>query len=300
LTNPMHLAGRRGRMTIRASSEVDPQVVRTLALKANDLRRELVRMFGAAGGGHYGGSLSAAEIIAVLYFDVLRLRPEDPDWPGRDRFVLSKGHAAPALYTALCDRGFFPREILDHFEEPGNPLTMHPNMRKVPGVDASTGSMGHGLPIGVGMCLGARLDGLGFRTYVLMGDGETEEGSVWEAVMCAAHYRLDSLVAIVDRNCLSCDGVIADLQRQEGFAARWQAFGWAVREVDGHSVGDLACALRSVPFQSGQPSVLIAHTVKGKGISFMENAPGFHRASISPEQTQIALAEVAAQRESLQ
>ncbi|OGO09988.1 MAG: transketolase [Chloroflexi bacterium RBG_13_68_17] len=286
-------------MSSQADSDVDPQVVRGLALKANDLRRELVTMFGMAGGGHYGGSLSAAEIIAVLYFDVLRLRPQEPDWPARDRFILSKGHAAPALYAALCDRGFFPRQVLNHFEEPGNPLTMHPNMRKVPGVDASTGSMGHGLPIGVGMCLGARLDGLDFRTYVLMGDGETQEGSVWEAVMCAAHYRLDNLVAIVDRNCLSCDGVIADLQRQEGFAARWEAFGWTVREVDGHSVGDLARALRSAPYQPGRPSVLIAHTVKGKGISFMENAPGYHRANISPEQTQRALAEVAAQRKAL-
>ncbi len=286
-------------MTRPADTEVDSERIHSLALKANDLRRELVRMFGNAGGGHYGGSLSAAEIIAVLYFDVLRLRPQEPDWPARDRFILSKGHAAPALYAALCDRGFFPHEVLDHFEEPGNPLTMHPNMRKVPGVDASTGSMGHGLPIGVGMCLGARLDGLDFRTYVLMGDGETEEGSVWEAVMCAAHYRLDGLVAIVDRNCLSCDGVIADLQRQEGFSARWQAFGWEAREVDGHSVGDLALALRGVPFQSGRPSVLIAHTVKGRGISFMEHVPGFHRAGLSPEQTLQALAEVAAQREAL-
>lgn len=286
-------------MTCPAEPQIDTEVVHNLALKANDLRRELVRMFGMAGGGHYGGSLSAAETIAVLYFDILRLRPQEPDWPTRDRFILSKGHAAPALYAALCDRGFFPREVLDHFEEPGNPLTMHPNMHKVPGVDASTGSMGHGLPIGVGMCLGARLDGLDYRTFVLMGDGETEEGSVWEAAMCAAHYRLDNLVGIVDRNRLSCDGVISDLQRQEGFAARWQAFGWGVREVDGHSAGDLVRALRSVPFQAGRPSVLIAHTVKGKGISLMENAPGFHRASLSPEQTKRALAELAAQREAL-
>jgi transketolase len=286
-------------MTRPAELELDPERIHSLALKANDLRRELVRMFGMAGGGHYGGSLSAAEIIAVLYDDTLRLRPEEPGWPDRDRFILSKGHAAPALYAALCDRGFFGRDILDHFEEPGNPLTMHPNMRKVPGVDASTGSMGHGLPIGVGMSLGARLDGLDFRTFVLMGDGETQEGSVWEAVMCAAHHGLDNLVAIVDRNCLSCDGVIADLQRQEGFASRWEAFGWAVREVDGHSVGALAQALRSLPFYAGKPSVLIAQTVKGKGISFMENAPDYHRANLSPEQTQLALAEVAAQREAL-
>jgi len=285
--------------TTLAAPGIEPDIARALALKANDLRRELVKMFGMAGGGHYGGSLSAAEIVAVLYFDVLRIRPDDPRWPERDRFILSKGHAAPALYAALCDRGFFSREVLDHFEEPGNPLTMHPNMRKVSGVDASTGSMGHGLPIGVGMCLGGRLDGMDYRTFVLLGDGETEEGSVWEAVMCAAHYRLDRLVAIVDRNCLSCDGVIDDLQRQAGFPGRWDAFGWAVREVDGHSVAELASALRSVPFRRGSPSVLIAHTVKGKGISFMENAPGFHRANISPEQTQLALAEISAQREAI-
>jgi transketolase len=276
-----------------------PFRIQELALKANDLRRELVRMFGKAGGGHFGGSLSAAEIIAALYFDVLRLRPREPQWPDRDRFVLSKGHAAPAMYAALCDLGYFPREVLDEFEEPGNPLTMHPNMRKVPGVEASTGSMGHGLPIAVGICLGARLDGRAYRTFVLMGDGETQEGSVWEAVMCAAHYRLDRLTAIVDRNCLSCDGVIADLQRQEPFAARWQAFGWASREIDGHAVGEVAAALRTVPFEPGKPSVLIARTVKGKGISFMENVPGYHRANISPEQTAQALAEIAAQREKL-
>jgi transketolase len=276
-----------------------PGRVQELALKANDLRRELVRMFGKAGGGHFGGSLSAAEIMAALYFDVLHLRPRQPQWPDRDRFVLSKGHAAPAMYAALCDLGYFPREVLDEFEGPGNPLTMHPNMRKVPGVEASTGSMGHGLPIGVGICLGARLDNRSYRTFVLMGDGETQEGSVWEAVMCAAHYRLDNLTAIVDRNCLSCDGVIADLQRQEPFAARWQAFGWASREIDGHAVGEVAAALRTVPFEPGKPSVLIARTIKGKGISFMENVPGYHRANISPEQTQQALAEIAAQREKL-
>jgi transketolase len=286
-------------MTRPADPELDSQQVRSLALKANDLRREVVRMFGKAGGGHYGGSLSSAEILAVLYFDVLRVRPHEPQWPARDRFILSKGHAAPALYAALCHGGYFPRQVLDHFEEPGNPLTMHPNMRRVPGVEASTGSMGHGLPIAVGMCLSLRLDRLDSRVFVLMGDGETEEGSVWEAVMCAAHYGLDNLIAIVDRNCLSCDGVIADLQRQENFAARWEAFGWSVREVDGHSVRDLAQTLRGAPYESGRPSVLIAQTVKGKGISFMENVPSYHRAGLSPEQTEQALAELAAQRDAL-
>jgi transketolase len=270
---------------------------RELALKANDIRRELVKMFGIAGGGHFGGALSAVEIIAALYFDVLRLYPDDPNYPDRDRFILSKGHAAPALYAALCDLGFFPRTVLEDFEKPGNPLTMHPNMHKVPGVEASTGSMGHGLPIAVGICLGARLDGRDYRTFVLMGDGETEEGSVWEAVMCAAHYGLDRLVAIVDRNGLSCDGVIAELQRQEPYLPRWEGFGWAVREVDGHDVGQVAEALRAVPYEPGRPSVLIAKTIKGKGISFMENVPGYHRANISPEQTRQALAEIAAQRE---
>jgi transketolase len=271
--------------------------IRMLALKANDLRRELVRMFSRAGGGHFGGSLSAAEIIAVLYYDILQLRPEEPGWPDRDRLILSKGHAAPALYAALCDRGFFPASILDQFEEPGNPLTMHPNMHNVPGVEASTGSMGHGLPIGVGICLGARLDRRGYRTFVVMGDGETEEGSVWEAVMCAAHYDLDNLVAIVDRNCLSCDGKISELQRQDPYPPRWESFGWAVREVDGHAVGELAEALRSIPFSPGKPSVLVARTVKGRGVSFMENVPDYHRANITPLQTQQALAEIAAQRE---
>jgi transketolase len=283
-------------MTNRDHSPLTPERIHALALKANDIRRELVTMFGIAGGGHFGGSLSAAEIIAALYFDVMRLRPDEIDWPDRDRFILSKGHAAPAMYAALCDLGFFPREVLDDFEKPGNPLTMHPNMRKVRGVEASTGSMGHGLPIGVGMCLGARMDGRSYRVFVLMGDGETQEGSVWEAVMCAAHYKLDNLVAIVDRNGLSCDGVIAELQCQEPYLPRWEAFGWAAREVDGHDVGEVAAALRAAPYEPGKPSVLIARTVKGKGISFMENKPGYHRANISPEQTQQALAEIAEAR----
>jgi transketolase len=273
--------------------------VRNLALKANDLRRELILMFSHAGGGHFGGALSAAEIIAVLYYDILTLRPDQPQWNERDRFILSKGHAAPALYAALCDKGYFPRSVLEKFEEPGNPLTMHPNMHKVPGLDASTGSMGHGLPIGVGLCLGARLDGLENRTFVLLGDGETQEGSVWEAVMCAAHYGLDSLTAIVDRNCLSCDGEIARLQRQDQFANRWKAFGWSPLEVDGHSVRELSTALRAVPFEAGKPSVLISRTIKGRGVSFMENVSDYHRANISPDQTQVALAEIAAQREAL-
>jgi transketolase len=270
-----------------------------LAHHANDLRRELVLMFGRAQGGHFGGALSAAEIIAALYFDVLNVRPEEPEWPDRDRFILSKGHAAPALYAALCERGFFPRAVLEDFEEPGNPLTMHPNMHKVPGVDASTGSMGHGLPIGVGMALAGRLDQRPYRVTVLMGDGETQEGSVWEAAMCASHYQLERLVAIVDRNRLSCDGEIACIQNQEPYALRWESFGWSVREVDGHNADDVAKALHRTPFQPGKPSVLIAHTVKGRGVSFMENKPNYHRANISPEQVQQALAEIAAQREAL-
>jgi transketolase len=271
-----------------------------LHLKANDLRKELVNMFGHAGGGHFGGSLSATEIIAILYYDILRIKPEEPFWSDRDRFILSKGHASPAMYAALCDLGYFPHEVLDDFENPGNPLTMHPNMHKVPGVEASTGSLGHGLPIGVGLSLGARLDELDFRTFVLMGDGEIQAGSVWEAVMCAAHYKLDNLVAIVDRNCLSCDGWITDLQSQESLLERWEVFGWAGREVDGHDAGELTAALRAVPFEPGKPSVLIANTVKGKGVSFMENRPNFHRANISPEQTVQALEEIATEREKWQ
>jgi transketolase len=270
-----------------------------LALRANDLRRELVKMFGRAKGGHFGGALSAAEIISALYFDVLSVRPEQPEWPDRDRFILSKGHAAPALYAALCARGFFPRQVLEEFEEPGNPLTMHPNMHKVPGLDASTGSMGHGLPIGVGMALAGRLDARAYRVFVLLGDGETQEGSVWEAVMCAAHYKLDRLVAIVDRNRLSCDGEIDKIQRQEPFADRWIAFGWSAQSVDGHDAGQVAEALHRAPYSPGKPSVLIANTIKGRGISFMENQPSYHRANISPEQVEMALREIAAQREAL-
>ncbi len=267
-----------------------------LADKACELRRAIVNMFAHAGGGHFGGSLSAAEIITALYFKVLHVRPDEPAWPERDRFVLSKGHAAPALYAALAERGFFPKGWMDTFEEPGNPLTMHPNMRRVPGLDASTGSMGHGLSIGVGMALAARMDGLGYRVFVLLGDGETQEGSIWEATMAAAHYQLDNLVVIVDHNCLSCDGIIEQLMRIEPIAPRWESFGWSTQEIDGHSVEEVVEALESIPYRQKSPSAIIARTVKGKGLSFMENKPQCHRINISPQQVQQALTEIDKQR----
>ncbi len=269
--------------------------VKFLEEKAKEVRRSIITLFGKVGGGHFGGSLSAVEIIVGLYYRVLRLRPEEPDWPERDRFILSKGHACPVLYTVLCDKGYFPKEVLDHFEELDNPLTMHPDMRKVKGIDMSTGSMGHGLPTGVGMALAGKLDKKDYHVFVLMGDGETQEGSVWEAVMAGSHFNLDNLIAIVDRNRLSVDGFVEDIMSIEPIVDRWKSFGWQVTEINGHNMLEVVSALEQAKRNvdgDKKPKVIIAHTVKGKGISFMENKRECHRIDITPEQVKSALSEL--------
>ncbi len=270
----------------------DGAIVRALAEKARLLRRAVIEMLAAAGSGHPGGSLSAVEIVTALYFHVLRLKPEDPAWPDRDRFILSKGHAAPVLYAALAHRGFFPKEELLTLRKFGSRLQGHPDLRKLPGVEASTGSLGQGLSVGVGMALAGKLDGRGYRVWVLLGDGESEEGQVWEAAMAAAHYRLDNLTAILDYNGLQIDGRLEEVLSPLPFPEKWRAFGWAVREVDGH---DLAALLEAFAWASGvrgQPSVVIAHTVKGKGVSFMEGSVDWHGKAPSPAQAAEALAEI--------
>jgi len=242
----------------------------SLEKKAKEVRRSIVTLFGKAGGGHFGGSLSAVEIVVGLYYKVLRIRPSEPNWPDRDRFILSKGHSCPALYTVLADKGYFSKKVFDKFEELGNPLTMHPDMHKVPGVDMSTGSMGHGLPIGVGMALAGKLDKRDYRVFVLMGDGETQEGSVWEAVMAGSHYKLNNLIAIVDRNGLSVDGFVEKIVSIEPITERWRSFGWEVTEIDGHNMREVVKVLEGArESQSKKPKVIIAHTINGKVISFM-------------------------------
>jgi transketolase len=262
---------------------------------ADTLRRHVVDM-AADAGAHVGGSLSVAEILAVLYFDgVLRVDPAQPKMDGRDYLIFSKGHASAALYGALAERGFFPVAELASYKRMGSRLAGHP-AKSIPGVELATGSLGHGLPVGNGIALAGKHDGRDYRVFVLLGDGECQEGVVWEAAMAAAHYRLDNLVAIVDRNGVQEDGPTEKIMALEPFAAKWRAFNWEVREVDGHDVAELSRALHAVPFAPGRPSLLLARTVKGKGLSFAENTSAWHYGKLSSEQRAQALAELAASR----
>ena len=233
-------------------------------------------MVHRAGAGHPGGDLSAADILVSLYFGVLRVDPRDPTAPNRDRFIMSKGHCSAALYATLALRGFFPIEQLDGFMQPLSPFSGHPNRCEISGVEANTGPLGHGLPIAVGAALAAAMDGAAWRTFVLTGDGELQEGSNWEAIMAAAHYGLDNLVAIVDRNGIQQGAPTESICRLEPLADKFRAFGWAVREVDGHDCAALVDTLRAAPFETGRPSGVIAHTTKGKGVSFIEDRAEWH------------------------
>lgn len=267
----------------------DPDALRA---RANAIRRRALVMLHRAGKGHTGADLSAADILATLYFGVLRVDPRDPLAPDRDRFILSKGHASAALYTTLALAGFFPEEELDTFMRAGSRLSGHPDCTKVPGVEASTGPLGHGLPIGVGCALAAQLDGAPWRTYVLTGDGELQEGSNWEAAMAAAHYRLDSLTVIVDRNRLQLADRTERTMALEPLADKWRAFGWAVREVPGHDHAALLEAFRALPAEPGRPTCLIAHTHKGRGVSFIEDDPAWHHRVPTEQELRAALEEL--------
>jgi transketolase len=249
-------------------------------------------MLAEAGSGHPGGSLSGVEIVTALFFHVLRLRPEEPEWPERDRFILSKGHAAPLLYAALAERGFFPREELLTLRKLGSRLQGHPVRNKAPGVEASTGSLGQGLSVGLGIALAGRLDRRDYRVYVLLGDGESEEGQVWEAAMAAAHYRAGNLTAILDFNGLQIDGRIQEVMSPLPLPDKWEAFGWAVREVDGHDFRELLEAFEWAKGVHDRPSMIIARTVKGKGVSFMEDVADWHGKAPSREQAEQALGEL--------
>jgi transketolase len=263
-----------------------------LKAAARRLRQHIIRMVGAAGSGHPGGSLSAVEIVTALYFQVMRLDPARPDWPDRDRFVLSKGHAAPVLYAALAEKGFFPVEQLTTLRRLGSPLQGHPDRKSVPGVEVSTGSLGHGLAVANGIALAGRLDRRDYRVYVLLGDGELEEGMVWEGAMAAAQYRLDNLTAIVDHNHLQIDGQVEEVMSPEPVADKFRAFGWEVLNSDGHDFSQILNALAQARRIKGRPAVIIAETVKGKGVSFMENQAGWHGRAPKPEEVAQALAEL--------
>ncbi len=259
---------------------------------AKMLRRHIITMIGKAGSGHPGGSLSAVEILTTLYFRVLHHRPSDPGWPDRDRFILSKGHAAPLLYATLAECGYFPLDELSTLRQLDSRLQGHVDRTVTPGAEMSAGSLGQGLSFGIGVALAGRLDARGYRVYVLLGDGECDEGQVWEAAMAAAHFKLDSLVAIVDNNGIQLDGWNCDIMNLEPFNKKWQAFGWHVIEVDGHDFTQLTSAFEQVKLVKGQPAVIIAHTIKGKGVSFMENNPDFHGKAPTAAQVQIALREL--------
>jgi transketolase len=261
--------------------------------KAGIIRREIIKMLGEAGSGHTGGSLSAADLVACLYFWEMKLDPKKPDWEDRDRFVLSKGHAAPVLYAALAEKGFFPREYLKTLRKLGSPLQGHPDMRQLAGVEACTGSLGQGISWAVGMALAARIDKRDYRVYALLGDGELEEGMVWEATMAAAHYRLDNLLALVDNNGLQIDGKIAEVMSPEPIADKFVAFGWNTLEIDGHDHRQIMEALNSARSFKGSPTAIIAHTTKGKGCSFMENRVEWHGTAPNREEMEKALAELA-------
>jgi transketolase len=249
-------------------------------------------MTSVGGSSHVGSVLSMTDLVAVLYGAVLQLRPEEPRWPGRDRFILSKGHAGAGIYAALAERGFFSVERLGQHYQDGSIFSGHVSHKGVPGVELSTGALGHGLAVGCGMALATKLNARVHRVFVLMSDGECDEGSVWEAALFAGHHQLDRLVVVIDYNKIQSLASVADTIRLEPFADKWRAFGWAVREVDGHDHEALHAAFGALPLESGKPSVLIAHTTKGKGVSFMEHSVLWHYRTARGEEFAAALAEL--------
>jgi transketolase len=262
---------------------------------AKQMRIDIVEMLAAAGSGHPGGSLSATDILAVLYFDKMNIDPANPIDPDRDRLVLAKGHAAPALYAALAQKGFFPREDLVTLRKSDSYLQGHPNMQTTPGVEMSTGSLGQGLSVANGMALAGRLDNRDYYVYCIMGDGEIEEGQVWEAAMSAGHYGLDHVIAFVDHNHLQIDGNNDEVMTISPVEDKFRAFGWNVMTIDGHDYDAISDAVDAAKASTGKPTLIVAETVKGKGVSFMENQVGWHGVAPTAEQAKEAVAELMAQ-----
>lgn len=269
----------------------------TIEKKALQIRRDIVTLIHQAGCGHIGGDLSATDILVDLYYKQMNISPDNINDPNRDRFVLSKGHSIEALYCILADRGFFPKEDLLTYSQFGSKYIGHPN-NKINGIEMNSGSLGHGLSLCVGMALAGKKDGLSYRCYTVLGDGELAEGSVWEGVMAASHYHLDNLTAIVDRNGLQISGSTEDVMSQSRQEARWAAFGWNVISISGHDLKAVDYAVELAKRYKGKPTVIIAHTVKGKGISFMENNPSWHHRVPSDEEYHHALVELEAQNDS--
>ncbi len=267
--------------------------IQELKEMARTLRRDVVTMVHKAGSGHPGGSLSSAEILTALYFGgVMRIDPADPDWEGRDRFILSKGHVAPVVYSALARRGYFPVEELWTLRKLGSILQGHPHKQSTPGLDCSSGSLGQGLSVSNGLAIGFKKQGRDNRVYCLLGDGEMQEGQVWEAMMTAAQHHLDNVCAILDYNLVQLDGNVPDIKDLGDIAAKWHDFGWNVIQLDGHDMEQVLDAFRLAKAYKGKPTVLIARCVKGKGVSFMENDCSWHGAAPNAEQLALALAEI--------
>lgn len=256
------------------------------------IRRHALRMTSSGGSSHIGSILSMADLVAVLYGAVLRVDPANPRWPDRDRFILSKGHAGAGVYAALAERGFLPRQQLATHYQDGSNLSGHVSHKGIPGVELSTGSLGHGLPVGAGMAYGGKLDGHAHRVFVLLSDGECDEGSNWEAILFAAHHRLDNLVAVVDYNKIQSLRPVENTLRLEPFADKWRSFGWSVVEADGHDHAQLLAAFAKLPANVGRPTCMLAHTVKGKGVSFMEHSVLWHYRTARGEEFDAALKEL--------
>lgn len=263
-----------------------------LEQEAHKIRCHIINTIVRNGEGHAGPALSCTDIITVLYMKIMNIDPQNPVWPDRDRFLLSAGHKCLALYGALVEKGYIEAAILDGYNKLGTLVPGHPDMKKLKGVDFSTGSLGHGLPIGCGMALGAKLNKKDYRVYVLMGDGEQGEGSIWEAASFAAHRKLDNLVAIIDRNGLQINGTTREVASTDSLEERYRAFGWAVKIIDGHSIKSIWDAFMAVPFECGKPSMIIANTVKGKGLSFAEGDYKYHHWHPGKEEAAIALKEL--------
>jgi transketolase len=266
--------------------------VKKIQQMADRIRRNIVGMIGGEGQvGHLGGSCSCADIVAALYIHKMKQNPNDPKWESRDKFLMSKGHSCLAQYAVMAELGYFPKNNLSTLKSLGSMLQGHPDINKTPGIEANTGSLGQGLSIANGMALAMRLDGKDNKVYCILGDGELTEGQIWEAAMAAAHHKIDNIVAIVDRNGFSATGVMKERFDIDPLPDKWSAFGWHVMEVDGHDIGEIIKALDAADGIKGKPTVIIAHTIKGKGISFAENVAGFHNGAMTKEQYAQALRE---------
>ena len=272
-------------------SEAEERSLKTTALA---VRKNILRMVKAGRAGHIGGALSSTDILTALYFKIMHTRPHHPSWPQRDRFVLSAGHKCLALYAALAEKGFFDKSILDTYGSLGSKLPGHPNMHYLPGIEANTGALGHGLSIAGGMAMGLRMSEINARVYVIMGDGEMAEGSNWEAAAAASHHRLDNLVLFIDRNSLQISGRTVEVMSYEPLQARWEAFGWSVREIDGHDMRQICETAACAPFEKKKPSVILANTVKSKGFSFAEDRVNYHYWKVTDREIAQAERDIAA------